>query len=92
LITVSPGYQTVPRTRRFHSGDGTSPGRSEAISTIKPFMALAALDSNAVKRSFTINDPGYFQLPEGEHKYRNWKRQGHGIVDLHRAIVVSNDT
>lgn len=67
-------------------------GEYPPASTIKPFMALAALDSNAVNRSFTINDPGYFQLPEGEHKYRNWKRQGHGIVDLHRAIVVSNDT
>ena len=67
-------------------------GEYPPASTIKPFMGLAALDSNAVDRRFKVNDPGYFQLPGDEHKYRNWKRQGHGVVDLHRSIVVSNDT
>ncbi len=67
-------------------------GEYPPASTIKPFMGLAALDSKAVDRRFKVNDPGYFQLPGDEHKYRNWKRQGHGVVDLHRSIVVSNDT
>ncbi|GAA4651956.1 penicillin-binding protein 2 [Kistimonas scapharcae] len=67
-------------------------GEYPPASTIKPFMGLAALDSKAVDRRFKVNDPGYFQLPGDDHKYRNWKRQGHGVVDLHRSIVVSNDT
>jgi len=67
-------------------------GEYPPASTIKPFMGLAALDSKAVDRRFKVNDPGYFQLPGDDHKYRNWKRQGHGIVDLHRSIVESNDT
>ena len=67
-------------------------GEYPPASTIKPFMGLAALDSKTVDRRFKVNDPGYFQLPGDDHKYRNWKRQGHGIVDLHRSIVESNDT
>lgn len=67
-------------------------GEYPPASTIKPFMGLAALDSGAIDLQFRINDPGYFQLPGDDHKYRNWKRQGHGTVDFHRSIVESNDT
>lgn len=67
-------------------------GEYPPASTIKPFMALAVLANKVLDRRFKIDDPGYFQLAGNAHKYRNWKRQGHGMVDLHRAIVVSNDT
>ncbi|MCK5893455.1 MAG: penicillin-binding protein 2 [Endozoicomonadaceae bacterium] len=67
-------------------------GEYPPASTIKPFMALAILDNKVMDRSVKIDDPGYFQFEGSTHKYRNWKRQGHGMVDLHRAIVVSNDT
>jgi len=39
-----------------------------------------------------MHDPGYFQLPNDDRLYRNWKRQGHGTVDLQRSIEVSNNT
>jgi len=61
-------------------------------STIKPFMALAGLDSGKRTPSFTINDPGYFTLPGSRHKYRDWKVGGHGVVDMFKAIVISCDT
>ncbi|HVK56039.1 MAG TPA: penicillin-binding protein 2 [Burkholderiales bacterium] len=61
-------------------------------STIKPFMALAGLASGKRNASYAISDPGFFSLPGISHRYRDWKPGGHGIVDLHKSIVVSCDT
>ena len=38
-----------------------------------------------------ISDPGYFHLPGDSHKFRDWKT-GHGIVNMHKAIIMSCDT
>ena len=61
-------------------------------STIKPFMALAGLHYGERSPDFTISDPGYFTLPGSAHQYRDWKKGGHGSVDLFKSIVVSCDT
>jgi len=61
-------------------------------STIKPFMALAGLHYNMRTPSYTISDPGYFKLPGSSRRYRDWKKEGHGSVDLFKSIVVSCDT
>lgn len=60
-------------------------------STIKPMLAVAALDSNATTRERTIWDPGYFKLKESGRRYRDWKRTGHGWTDLNSAIAESCD-
>ena len=60
-------------------------------STIKPMLSLAALETgatNLTRKSICI---GYFQLEGNEHRYRDWKREGHGAVDLHDAIAQSCD-
>jgi penicillin-binding protein 2 len=61
-------------------------------STIKPFMALAALEYKKRSPEFTISDPGYFALAGIAHRYRDWKKEGHGLVNLHKSIVISCDT
>jgi penicillin-binding protein 2 len=61
-------------------------------STFKPFMALAALELGKRTPSYTIADPGYFALPGVSHRWRDWKAGGHGMVDLHKSIVISCDT
>jgi penicillin-binding protein 2 len=61
-------------------------------STYKPFMALAGLHSGVRTPSYSISDPGYFTLPPSSHHYRDWKVGGHGVVDLHRSLVISCDT
>ena len=61
-------------------------------STIKPSVAIAGLDSGVVTASTRVFDPGYYQLPNYDHKYRNWNRSGDGFVDLDSAIMRSNDT
>ncbi len=60
-------------------------------STIKPMLALAALETgatNLTRKSFCV---GYFMLPNSTHRYRDWKPEGHGAVDLHDAISQSCD-
>jgi penicillin-binding protein 2 len=59
-------------------------------STFKPFMALAALELGKRTPRSTINDPGYFIF--GDRRFRDSKPGGHGVVDLHKSIVVSSDT
>ncbi len=61
-------------------------------STIKPMMAVSGLDAGVITRTSRVFDPGYYQLPGVEHKYRNWNRYGDGWVDLDAAIMRSNDT
>lgn len=61
-------------------------------STVKPFLALAGLSEGVVTPESTINDPGYYQLPNDSRRYRNWLRWGHGRVDMERALAVSNNT
>ena len=61
-------------------------------STIKPFMALAALEYKKRSTEFTISDPGYFTLAGVNHRWRDWKKEGHGLVNMHKAIAQSCDT
>jgi penicillin-binding protein 2 len=61
-------------------------------STIKPLMALAGLELGVRKPHDRIVDPGYFSLPNSRHRFRDWKPEGHGVVDLRRSISQSCDT
>lgn len=61
-------------------------------STIKPLMALAGVELGLRKPSDSINDPGYYSLPNSRHRFRDWKPEGHGVVDLRKSISQSCDT
>jgi penicillin-binding protein 2 len=61
-------------------------------STIKPFLALAALTSGRRTAAQTIYDPGFFQIPGQAHRFRDDKPGGHGTVDMYKSIVQSCDT
>ena len=58
-------------------------------SVFKIVIALAALQEGVVTADEEIFCGGSFFL--GEHKYRCWKKYGHGKVNLHRALVESCD-
>ena len=60
-------------------------------STIKPMLALAALETGATFLTRKSLCRGFFQLPGDDHRYRDWKPEGHGPVDLHEAISQSCD-
>ena len=60
-------------------------------STIKPLMALAGLDYGVVNRYSGVFCPGFYRLPGSNHRFRDWKRGGHGSVGMDRAIAQSCD-
>ncbi len=61
-------------------------------STIKPFLALGALESGKRTPQQTISDPGVFRLAGVAHYWNDDKAGGHGLVDMRKSIVVSCDT
>ena len=58
-------------------------------STVKPFLALAALETGMQEPSKTVSCGG--SLTFGNKTFRCWKEKGHGPVEMHRAIVQSCD-
>ena len=67
-------------------------GAYPPASTVKPFISIAALSEGVVSPKSVINDPGWWQLPGTERRYRDWLKWGHGHVDVLRAIEESVDT
>ncbi len=60
-------------------------------STIKPFIGLAGLEYEKLNINTTSFCPGWFSLKGDDHKYRDWKKGGHGRTDLNKAIIESCD-
>ena len=67
-------------------------GKYTPGSTIKPIIALAGLEQNAITADQTKVCRGFWTLPGRTHRYRDWKISGHGSVDMHAAITQSCDT
>ena len=72
--------------------DRAAQGRYSPASTIKPAIGLFGLENNIIDWDFTIDDPGYFELPEDGRIYRGWKKGGHGKINLQDAIIESSNT
>jgi penicillin-binding protein 2 len=60
-------------------------------STLKPVIGLAGLENDVITAGRTMYARGYYTLPNDDRRYRDWRRQGHGLVDLDRAIAQSSD-
>lgn len=60
-------------------------------STVKPFMGLAGLESGVSSSHSSTYCPGFYRLAGKDRKYHDWKRSGHGTVDLNIAITQSCD-
>ncbi len=72
--------------------DRTIQGGYEPGSTIKPFLGLVGLELGLRKPTDTVFSSGAFRLPGQAREYRDWKRGGHGRVDLREAIAQSVNT
>ncbi|MFT5549574.1 MAG: penicillin-binding protein 2 [Candidatus Azotimanducaceae bacterium] len=60
-------------------------------STTKPFFGLAGLEAGTINSQSKIFCRGFYRLPNKEHRYRDWKKQGHGYMNLKGAITQSCD-
>ncbi|HEA50905.1 penicillin-binding protein 2 [Marinobacter antarcticus] len=86
-----PDYRELSESKDKPLFNRALRGQYPPGSTLKPMLAIAALDSGAVTRDHSIWDPGYFELKTGGRPWRDWKRGGHGWVDLNLAMAQSCD-
>ncbi|ANI28444.1 penicillin-binding protein 2 [Yersinia entomophaga] len=61
-------------------------------STVKPYIAVSALSAGVINKNTSLFDPGWWQLPGSEKRYRDWKKWGHGRLNVTKAIEESADT
>ncbi len=69
-----------------------SQGGYAPASTVKPLLAVMGLNEGAITPFSKFFGGPFFQLPGSSHKFRDWKKWGHGWLDVYRAIEVSADT
>lgn len=60
-------------------------------STTKPFVGLAGLELNEITANDSVFCPGWYTLKGDDHRYRDWKKSGHGTISLTHAIIESCD-
>ena len=60
-------------------------------STVKPMVALAGLEEGVINNESKTFCPGYYKLPNVKRKFNDWKRTGHGHVDVKDSIAQSCD-
>jgi penicillin-binding protein 2 len=104
-LVSQPGYDPNPFVNGIETGEYQAlqssldqPLYNRALrgqyppgSTIKPFVALAGLELGVTDAQRSTFCPGWFQLPGQERRYRDWKQEGHGVMDVTRAISESCD-
>jgi penicillin-binding protein 2 len=82
-ILDTPGR---PLFNRAISG-GYEPG-----STLKPFIGLAGLELDVIRRDTTVYSSGEYYLEGQQRPFRDWKERGHGWVDIEGALEQSVNT
>ncbi len=71
----------------------TLQGNYSPGSTIKPIVALSALENGIINTNFTVNCRGHkHPLELYGQTYHCWKKQGHGFMNLRNAMKQSCDT
>ena len=68
----------------------TLQGNYSPGSTIKPIVALSALENGIVNTNFTVRCTGKTEMYD--QTYHCWKKKGHGYVSLRNAMKQSCDT
>jgi len=67
-------------------------GGYEPGSTIKPFLGLAGLEYGAISVDSRVFSNGRFFLPGLDKPFRDWRKGGHGWVNIYGAIEQSVNT
>jgi penicillin-binding protein 2 len=104
-LVSSPGYDPNPfvngidsRSYRALLESSSTPLINRALqgkyppgSVIKPFLGAVALAYGVRTSEESTWCPGWYSLKGHSHRYRDWKKEGHGHVNLNHAIVQSCD-
>lgn len=66
-------------------------GQYSPASIIKPFIAFSAIHNDIVDPEEKVWSGPHYQPKGMKKKFRDWKRYGHGWVNMSKAIEVSSD-
>ncbi|WP_445768556.1 penicillin-binding protein 2 [Rheinheimera sp.] len=88
----STNYNALLNSRDKPLINRVTQGTYPPASTIKPHLALLGLETNTVTADTKIWDPGFYMLPNADHRFRDHLRGGHGWVDVYKAMMKSCDT
>ena len=83
-------YDSLKKSDRQPLLNRALSGRYAPGSTIKGFISLVGME-NGISISKTSYCPGWYSLPNHTHRYRCWKKYGHGLLDGYDSIVQSCD-
>ncbi len=89
----SKAYSALLNDKNRPLVNRTTLGIYPPASTVKPFIAVGALEEGIITPNTTRNDPGYWRIPNSDTRpFRDWLRWGHGPVDIVKSIEESVDT
>lgn len=84
-------YQLLQTSRDIPQLNRAIQGLYPPGSTVKPMVALAGLEEGVITNHSQTFCPGYYKLPNVKRKFNDWKRSGHGAVDVKGSIAQSCD-
>ncbi len=87
----SRAYRQLLRSRDTPLLNRALQGKYPPGSTVKPFFAIGALDYGLRSTLEESWCQGWYSLKGSTHRYRDWKKQGHGHMTLGNAIAQSCD-
>lgn len=88
--TMSPEqWEKISKDPRHPMENRAVSGQYPPGSTYKPIVAAAALETGTITPDDVIYCNGSFKF--GNKIFYDWKKEGHGPINLHRAIVESCD-
>ena len=85
-------YKTLLQNKNLPLINRVTQGLYPPASTVKPYMAMSALLTHVITPQTTFFGGPTWTLPGTDRRYRDWKKSGHGTLDVTKAIEESADT
>ncbi|WP_076418827.1 penicillin-binding protein 2 [Colwellia sp. UCD-KL20] len=85
----SKNYNKLRNSKDLPFINRSTQGLFPPASTIKPLIALTGLEEKMITPEYEIFDPGFYQLKGVKTKRRDWKKWGHGKVNLTKSLEES---
>lgn len=85
-------YNTLLHDKNLPLINRVTQGLYPPASTVKPYMAMSALLSGTITPQTQFFGAPTWTLPGTQRHYRDWKKSGHGMLDVTKAIEESADT
>lgn len=85
-------YKTLLQDKNLPLINRVTQGLYPPASTVKPYMAMSALLTGVITPQTSFYGAPTWTLPGTDRRYRDWKKSGHGMLDVTKAIEESADT